>query len=536
MIPFSIRICRLAVARQCSNSKPRFPEAGNYDLLHASSESRLIHITARRWELRQSWVIGSTFDQIGQFFTVEVSALPSSFRDPSGFLFSHEGKVYRQVNSVYQTHYEKLFDSGLYKSLVTCGSLIPHEEVSHPQPSPDREVFKVLLPEQILYISYPYEWCFSQLKDAAILTLKIQLEALRHGMTLKDATAFNIQFHHGKPILIDTLSFETYVEGQPWIAYRQFCQHFLAPLALIANSDFRLLHLLRIYIDGIPLDLASRLLPVKSWFNYSILAHIHLHAKSQKQFEDSGKDSQPKSSVSISKVRLEGLVSSLLAAVRGLKGEHSDTEWGDYYSDTNYVDVSMQHKEQIVSEMLNRNELPEGAMAADFGANTGRFSRLAVAAGYYVLSHDIDEVAVDKNYRQMVAEGETHLLPLLLDLTNPSPGLGWLNIERSSFIDRRRVEVGMALALIHHIAISNNVPLADIASLFARLCRYLIIEFVPKNDSQVKRLLATREDIFPHYDEGGFESAFTRFFDIVEKVSIKGTERTLYFMCSKDLD
>ena len=421
-------------------------------------------------------------------------------------------------------------ESGLYTSLTNKSLLIPHKEVAHPENETSEECYRILLPEQIPYISYPYEWSFSQLKDAAKLTLEIQLEALKHGMILKDGTAYNVQFHKGRAVFIDTLSFEIYEEGEPWIAYRQFCQHFLAPLALIVKCDFRLIHLLRSYIDGIPLDLASQLLPSKTWFSYSLLAHIHLHAKTQKQYEHSGREANPGKAVTMGKLQLEGLISSLNSAVEKLNWKHASTEWGDYYADTNYVDESMQHKEQLVSQMLEKCK-PEGAsMAADFGANTGKFSRLAVAAGYYTLSHDIDEVAVDKNYRKLALDDEDSILPLVLDLTNPSPGLGWASKERSSFIHRENVDVGMALALIHHIAISNNVPLASVAEFFSSVCSNLIIEFVPKNDSQVERLLATREDIFPEYNEEGFEAAFSQFFNIEEKVSIKGSERTLYLL------
>jgi hypothetical protein len=461
---------------------------------------------------------------------VASASLPASFRDPSGFLFSYQGTIHRQVNQPYQRHYERLMESGLYASLVAKGLLIPHEEVSHPDGESGDDCYKVLLPEQIAYISYPYEWSFSQLKDAAKLTLNIQLEALKHGMILKDGTAYNVQFHKGKAVFIDTLSFECYEEGEPWIAYRQFCQHFLAPLALIAKVDFRLIHLLRSYIDGIPLDLASQLLPAKTWFNYSLLAHIHLHAKTQKQYEHSGRDANPGKAVKMSKLQLEGVVSSLQSAVEKMNWIHATTEWGDYYSDTNYVDESMDRKAQLVSQMLEQCKSGDALMAADFGANTGKFSRLAVDAGYYTLSHDIDEVAVDKNYRKLALDGEDSILPLVLDLTNPSPGLGWASEERSSFIQRENVHVGMALALIHHIAISNNVPLASIASFFSKVCNNLIIEFVPKSDSQVERLLATREDIFPDYNEDGFEVAFSQFFTVVEKVSIEGSERTLYLL------
>jgi hypothetical protein len=456
--------------------------------------------------------------------------LPASFRDPSGFLFSDHDKIHRQVNSSYQAHYDKLMDSGLYESLTKKGWLVNHEEVPPESFEVDETCYKVLLPEQIPYISYPYEWCFSQLKDAAILTLNIQMEALSHGMTLKDGSAYNVQFLRGKPVFIDTLSFETYTEGSPWIAYRQFCQHFLAPLALITHCDYRLLHLLRANIDGVPLDLTSELLPAKTWLSFSLLAHLHLHAKSQKKFQDSGRSGGNTAAVNISRARLEGLIASLLSAVNGLKWKYAATEWGSYYEDTNYVDISMNHKEQIVTSFLDQCGEGENRTAADFGANTGKFSRLAAAKGYFVLSHDVDEVAVDKNYRDAVNSQEESILPLLLDLTNPSPALGWASNERSSFMERENVDVGMALAIVHHIAISNNVPLDAIAEFFANVCDKLIIEFVPKADSQVARLLSTREDVFPNYNEEGFEFAFSRFFKIRESMAVENSERTMYLM------
>ena len=460
------------------------------------------------------------------------SILPSSFRDPDGFLFKHSGIIYRQVNNSYKDHYDQLMSSGLYDSLTEKGWLIPHKEIDSPSNTNknDKDLYKTLYPEQISYVSYPYEWCFSQLKDAAILTLNIQQEALKYGMSLKDASAYNIQFHKGKIVFIDTLSFESYQEGNPWVAYRQFCQHFLTPLALITECDYRLIHLLRAYIDGIPLDLASQLLPIKSWFKYSLLAHIHLHSKTQKQFEDSGRKNNSAKEVSVSKLRLVGIISSLHSAVNSLSWKHADTEWGNYYSDTNYADDSMDKKGQLVSKLLDLCEKSDGSIAADFGANTGKFSRIAINRGYYVLSYDIDEVAVDKNYQKMVRESEKMIYPLVLNITNPSPGLGWASTERTSFIARKKVHVGMTLALIHHIAISNNIPLPLIAELFSRICTYLIIEFVPKSDSQVKRLLSTREDVFPNYHHDGFESAFTNHFHIIEKIGIEDTERTLYLM------
>ncbi|MCJ7513764.1 MAG: hypothetical protein MUO23_12440, partial [Anaerolineales bacterium] len=200
--------------------------------------------------------------------------LGASFRDPSGYLFERNGKLFRQVNRSYQADFDRLIASGLYAELTGVGLIIPHIE-SPAAPDEPGLAYRVIEPEPVPFISYPYEWSFGQLQTAALTTLSIQKRALSKGMSLKDSSAYNIQFHHGRPVLIDTLSFETYREGEPWDAYRQFCQHFLAPLALMAHTDIRLGQLLRVYIDGIPLDLASRLLPRKTRFSFSLLTHLH---------------------------------------------------------------------------------------------------------------------------------------------------------------------------------------------------------------------------------------------------------------------
>jgi len=206
--------------------------------------------------------------------------LSSSFRDPSGFVFNKDNQIYRQINKSYQSQYDHLMKSGLYDSLVKRHLLVSHEEINADAVIDDK-AYKVIRPDQVPYVSYPYEWSFSQLKDAALCTLEVQKLALKHGMVLKDASAYNIQFIKARPVFIDTLSLEFYEQGSPWLAYKQFCQHFIAPLALMAYSDIRLSQLFRIYIDGIPLDLASQLLPTKTWFKYSLLSHIHLHARTQ---------------------------------------------------------------------------------------------------------------------------------------------------------------------------------------------------------------------------------------------------------------
>ena len=455
-------------------------------------------------------------------------SLGASFRDPSGFLFTREGVLYRQVNQVYADDYIRLMESGLYAKLVKAGLLVPHTE-SDTQPADEKRSFKVLCPERVPFISYPYEWSFGQLKDAALATLSIQKRALKSGMSLKDASVYNIQFHKGKPMLIDTLSFESYEEGEPWVAYRQFCQHFLAPLALMAYRDVRLNQLLRVYIDGVPLDLASQLLPGRTRLNLGLSTHIHLHAIAQKRYEDV-LVTEARGGRKMSKDALLGLIESLLDTVRKLEWKPAGTEWADYYSANNYTDFAFEHKKVLVGDWLLKIA-PK--ILWDLGANSGIFSRIAVESGAYVISSDIDPGAVEMNYRQVKERNEQNLLPLVLDLTNPSPSIGWQNRERDSFLQRGPVDAVLALALVHHLAITNNVPMELLAEFFAGCGEWLIIEFVPKSDSQVQKLLRNREDIFSEYTRTGFESAFTQWYTIQESSAVRDSERWLYLMYRK---
>lgn len=448
----------------------------------------------------------------------------SSFRDPSGQVLRLNGTILRQVNHSYKEHYDKLIDSGLYKELCNSGLLVPHEEAHDITLQPAENFYKVLKPEVVSFISYPYEWSFSQLKDAALATLEIQKIALSFDMTLKDASAYNIQFVRGRPKLIDTLSFERYVQGTPWIAYRQFCRHFLAPLALMSYRHQKLSSLLMNNIDGVPLDLASSLLPLQAWLNIPLLIHLFLHSRSEGRFANTSvanvKSNMPKAA-------LEGLVLNLQSAVESLKATKPDSHWLGYYKDNTYSKASMSQKEQLVQRYL-RTLAPRQLW--DIGANTGAFSRIASSLGIETISMDYDHACVEANYLWCRERKEEKILPLVIDLTSPSPGIGWANQERLSLTERGPADAVLALALIHHLAIANNVPIGMIAQFFARIANSLIIEFVPKSDSQVQRLLASRIDIFSTYDQQTFEHEFSKYFSLENTVHIENPERILYMM------
>lgn len=450
-----------------------------------------------------------------------MSPHPASFRDPDGFVYTEAGTLYRAVAPTGVAGLELLQSSGLYARLVGEGLLVAHTTLAS-----TNDGGRVLQPERLPFLSYPYEWCFGQLKAAAQATLTIQRTALEHGMTLKDASAYNLAFRGAQPVFFDTLSFAPYQEGEPWVAYRQFCQHFLAPLALMSRCDIRLGGLLRVHLDGIPLDLASALLPATTRLVPGLAMHLHLHAKAQ---QGGGGEPGKARTATVSKNGLLGLLDSLESTVAALRWEPQGTVWADYYAATNYTDTALLAKERLVGELLDA-VTPAPALVWDLGANTGRFSRLASVRGAFTVAWDFDPAAVEQGWREVVERKETSLLPLTLDLMNPSPRCGWAGVERDSLQDRGPAEVVLALALVHHLALANNVPLPRLAAFLAQVGKHVVVEFVPKSDSQAQRLLAHRPDIFPHYTQAGFEAALEPHFVLLRREPVPGTERTLYLL------
>jgi hypothetical protein len=456
-------------------------------------------------------------------------AVPGSFRDPHGYVFRRDGILYRHIDHSAAADFERFESSGLRAALHDGGLLIAHEE--DPALAAERGAARVLRPDLVPFVSYPYEWSFSQLRDAALLTLRAQSTAMDHGMSLRDASAYNVQFHRGRPILIDSLSFEPIVEGRPWVAYRQFCQHFLAPLALMSYRDVRLGLLLREHLDGLPLDLTTSLLPRRARAHPPLQLHLFLHAKSQRRHAADaagGARSAERSRPGFGERAFRGLLDSLRKGVEGLADPEGVGAWADYESEaTHYPEGTRRRKEEVVAAWIERSS---PASVWDLGANVGRFSRMASSRGIDTVAFDLDAETVDASYRAARREGDEHLLPLVMDVTNPSPGLGWDHRERASLFQRGPADLALALALIHHLAIGNNVPLPMVAATFAQLARRAVVEFVPKDDEKVRTMLATREDVFAGYTAEGFEAAMLEVFEIEAREPLPDSGRVLYLL------
>ena len=445
---------------------------------------------------------------------------PASYRDNSGFVFKQDGKVYRYMHPGYQVHYAQLMSSGLYEELVKKAYLIPHHEIEDINQFNFTEG-RVILPEQIPFISYPYEWSFDMWKDAALLTLQIATTSLKKGMILKDAMPFNIQFYKGKPIFIDTLSFENYKEGKPWIAYRQFSECFLAPLLLMHYCHPDTGKLFAVYPNGIPMDILVNLLPKRSKWNLNTLLHVHLQAKfSGKQKLKTGSENN------FSKQKLGLLIKGLESFIQKLSPKKIRTAWDDYYTDTILGDDYLAAKTTLVKSFSNFIDFKT---VIDLGANDGHFS-LIFGDDKNVIATDADANCINELYINIKKESRTNILPLVNNLTTPSPAIGWANTERESITARLKADLVLALALVHHLAIAKNIPLRFIAGWLQPMGEHLIIEFVPKTDEKVKLLLQNRKDIFDDYSLENFRYIFTQKYTIVKEEKVGNTNRVLFLM------
>jgi hypothetical protein len=443
---------------------------------------------------------------------------PASYRDPSGFIFIQEGIVYRQVNLVYKEHYDHFMTSGCYEHMATKGWIVTHQETD--VPAKGNNYYKILMPEKIPVISYPNEWTFDMLRDAALLTLRLTREALKFDMILKDATPLNVQWHKGRFVFIDTLSFEKYNE-HPWIAYRQFCETFLGPLLLMHYNKTHLPQLFLGWPDGIPVQLLRSLLPQRSRFSLAVYLHIHLNAKyAARKNIDAG------NVPSFSRQKLFNLVSNLESLIQDLKSPRQTTDWSHYYQEVAGRNDYLSQKKNIISEWLEK--MTPIKIAADLGANEGEFSSMLASKNIQVLAADFDAQSINGLYEKIKKTGEKNIHPFVIDLSNPTPATGVGNTERASFSQRCKADLVMALALIHHLVIGKNIPFLNVAHFLASLTEYLVIEFVPKEDEKVKIMLSQKKDIYPDYKETSFLEAFNTYFAVVERKPIPGTSRILF--------
>jgi hypothetical protein len=436
---------------------------------------------------------------------------PSSFRDPGSHVSLVGNEVQRVFDDANWKNWKDFEATGLAAKWTEKGHLVGYEELGE----------RTLRLKPLPFISYPYEWTFEQLKQAALLTIDLQLRALKKGFSLKDATAFNIQFVDSQPIFIDHGSLEKYTEGTPWIAYPQFIKHFFAPLMISAKISHELtLQLLG--LEGIDLKIASQILGKRWLTSPAILTHIISQIpKATEGSESAGR------SVKISKANLEALLLSLKSATQKIKLPGAEGHWDNYYAETNYTDEANAFKREAVKRVI---QSWGSEKIVDLGANAGDYS--LVAAHYCP-----NVVAVEQSpttIARLFSQSPKGIQCLVGDYCKPTPGLGPNNAERASLLHRLRGYDFLALALIHHLAISGQMPLDLIVDQMATFGNRGIVEWIEPDDSYFIRLTASRQDHVSRYTKTEFENALAKHFVTTEIIPIKDSKRILYIIQIKD--
>jgi len=458
----------------------------------------------------------------------EIAAEPGSFRDRTARVFYHDGHIFRGLSATALKEWQALSATGLYLRFAENGAIVTtrQREIGSLPFRLDEPWAAVLEHERLPFVSYPYEWSFEMLRDAALLQLDLVLAGLDEGIGLKDASAYNVQWKGATPVFVDIGSFYKRAEGEPWVGYRQFCQMFLYPLLLQAYRDVPFQAWMRGNIDGMDAEVCLNLLSARDYFRGGVLAHVYLQAKAQKAYNSTTRDVRAELNKAgfdtrIIKTNAEGL----RKLVASLEWKPKQSTWSDYLKCGHYEAADAEQKRQFVRDVVATRPWN---MTWDIGCNVGVFSRIAAERSASVVAMDADHLAVDKLYRALKAEHVPNILPLVVNVTDPSPNLGWRNLERKRINERGRPDLVLALALIHHVVIGGNIPLAEFVQWLRDLGGELVIEFVTRQDPMVATLLRNKDDHYSDYTEESFERELSARFKIARRQPLGSGTRIMY--------
>lgn len=459
-----------------------------------------------------------------------------SFRDPESRVFVGPGAIYRGLSESALRDWEALEEAPFFSKAMAAGKIVETTRKSPEEISglrvPPGQWAAVLEHRKIPFLSYPYEWSFGMLKDAALLQLDLLLEALGAGLILKDSSAFNIQWIGARPTFIDLGSFQRFEPGEPWEGYRQFCQMFLFPLQLQTYKGLGFHPWLRGSIDGISPQEIRQILSSRDLFRRGVLLHVVMQARLQERYggtDRSVRDDLKQGGFSAELVR--STVGRMRKLVSGLDWEPERSEWSEYSQEHGYDEEDFSLKQRFVEEVLGRRQWQQ---VWDLGCNTGHFSKLAARAADYVIAMDIDHLAVERLYRELRDDGEERILPLVMNFAQPSPGLGWRGRERTSLLERSRPDLILCLAMIHHLVLSANIPVPEALGLLTSLGKELVIEFPTREDPMVKKLLLHKSQKHEDYNRDAFERHLAVHFTIGRSISTGSGTRHLYHAIAKN--
>lgn len=459
----------------------------------------------------------------------ELEADPGSFRDPLSRVFVHGDAVWRGLTDEALADFRALAESTFFQHALERGDVVGTELVDDPPPLAGSWA-GVLRHDRVPVVSYPYEWSFAMLREAALLQLRLARAALAEGLLPKDATPYNVQFVGSRPVFIDIGSFEQLRPAEPWRGYRQFCELFLNPLLIQARRDIPFQPLLRGRLDGIPPSAASAMLG-SSTLRRDSFVHVRLHARAERRFADADRTRDVPAELEragFGPRLVHAQLRNLERAVRELRWRRASSTWSDYADRSHYGERDLAAKDDFVRLAVDRERPPR--LVLDLGANDGRFTRVALEAGSTTaVAVDVDDLVIDRLYTSLREQGDERILPLVLDLTDPSPGLGWRGRERPAFVDRVRPDLVLCLAVVHHLALTGTVPLAEVVALLADFGAPMVVEFPHRDDPMVTRLLARkRTGLFDSYDRPTWETALDTRFSVLSSAELPSGRRTLY--------
>jgi hypothetical protein len=455
-----------------------------------------------------------------------LQAEPGSFRDQESRVFYDEGgEVLRSLSKEGLDDWHALVSSNLYSRFSDTGQLVATDLVEIDESTPNGWS-ALLRHERVPFISYPYEWTFSMLRDAALLELDLVLAGLGEGLILKDASPYNVQWRGARPVFIDVGSFERLRRGEPWAGYRQFCMLFLYPLLLQAYRGVPFQPLLRGSLEGIEPSVCRRLFSLRDRFRRGVLSHVVLHERLERSHGDRGgavRRELQEAGFGADLVRANA--ARMRKLVSRLEPRRSASAWSGYRSCNTYSDDEAQRKAEVV-QTVARALSPR--LVWDLGCNDGRYSRLVAGHAGYTVAIDSDETTIDNLYLSLAAEDEHSILPLVVDVADPSPALGWCGLERKTFIERGRPELVLCLAFVHHLAITRNIPLRSFLEWLRSLESSVVVEFPTREDPMVRKLLeGKRPGLHGDYDRENFELLLAEHFVVESKIELSAT-RTIY--------
>ena len=449
-----------------------------------------------------------------------------SFRDRNGRVYVGAGRIFRGLSQQALDNFQSLRQTRFYSDLLAAGAIVASEEIGRPDWAAELDWSGWLEHQRVPFISYPYEWTFSMLRDAAALQLRVLEAALLEGWTMKDASPYNVQFVAGKPVFIDIPSFEPWVDGSPWSGYRQFCELYLFPLMIQAYRGLDFQPFLRARMDGIPVQSAAGIFGLRDTLRPGIFSHVRLHSLLERKYGKSSRDIRTEmGSAGFNRDLVLANVRKLLRLVQRLEWRGAGSEWADYADFHNYSEADHAVKGAFVERAVQGCK---AQLTWDLGCNTGRFSRLAAKHCAQIVSMDADHLAVDRLYLDPQVRQEGHILPLVQNLVDPSPSWGWNHAERRTLEQRGKPDLVLCLALLHHVVIGANLPLDAFLDWLSQLGARVVIEFVDREDEKVQQLLLNRREPNHDYELAHFESSLGSRFQVLERLPLGAGKRILY--------